>query len=164
MSSVYKVAEVEGKGLGCIATTDIEKGSIILEENPQIYEGTDEAWTLKWIKTLMKSFDQMSNTDQSEFLTLHEDFKNFDNFPNSQEEQHYRMGFENTFEKLRSVIDKIEQDPDKAEKIFKICCIYVSNANTSAGCRIKTSRFNHSCEPNAMSIGRRFNGQQDKVL
>ena len=27
MASVYKVTEIEGKGLGCVATVDIEKGS-----------------------------------------------------------------------------------------------------------------------------------------
>ena len=40
MSSVYKVTEIEGKGLGCVATVDIEKGSLILTENPQICAST----------------------------------------------------------------------------------------------------------------------------
>ena len=42
MSSVYKVTEIEGKGLGCVATVDIEKGTLILTENPQICVATEE--------------------------------------------------------------------------------------------------------------------------
>ena len=36
MEKVYKVVEIEGKGLGWIATTDIIKGSVISPENSQI--------------------------------------------------------------------------------------------------------------------------------
>ena len=36
MSSLYKVTEIEGKGLGCVAILDIEKGSLILNESSQM--------------------------------------------------------------------------------------------------------------------------------
>ena len=48
-------------------------------------------------------------------------------------------------------ICKIEQNPEKAAEILKICCIYSTNSFPS-GVRIKTSRFNHSCEGNATTI------------
>ena len=41
-SSLYKVTEIEGKGLGCIAIEDIKKDSVILTESPQICEDTEE--------------------------------------------------------------------------------------------------------------------------
>ena len=42
MSSVYKVTEIEGRGLGCIALVDIQKGSLILNENPKICADIEE--------------------------------------------------------------------------------------------------------------------------
>ena len=48
-------------------------------------------------------------------------------------------------------ISKIEQNPEKAEEIFKICAIYSTNFFPS-GLHIKSSRFNHSCKENAASI------------
>ena len=41
MSFVYKVTEIEGKGLGCAATEDIRKGFLILNENTQICDNTE---------------------------------------------------------------------------------------------------------------------------
>ena len=79
MSSLYKVTEIEGKGLGCVAIVDIKKGSLILMENPQLcVEITEEKGSI-WIKRLLKSFYGMSKTDQLEYMTLHNSFNNFKN-------------------------------------------------------------------------------------
>ena len=78
MSSVYKVTEIEGKSLGCVATVDIEKGALILTENPQICGNTEEKkWSSKWIKSLLKSFKRMKKTDQLEYMKLHSKYNNF---------------------------------------------------------------------------------------
>ena len=73
MSSVYKVTEINGKGLGCVAIADIKKGSLILNENSQMRfdQGEEIEWSFKWIKNLLKSFNQMSKTDQLEYMKLH---------------------------------------------------------------------------------------------
>jgi hypothetical protein len=34
-SNLYDIVEIEGKGVGCIASQDIEKGTVILREKPQ---------------------------------------------------------------------------------------------------------------------------------
>ena len=34
-SSLYKVVEIEGKGLGCVALKDIKIGMLIVKETPQ---------------------------------------------------------------------------------------------------------------------------------
>ena len=78
MASVYKVTEIEGKGLGCVATVDIEKGSLILTENPQIFDNTEEKKGSKlWIKNLLKSFNRMKKADQLEYMALHNKWNNF---------------------------------------------------------------------------------------
>ena len=77
MAAIYKVVDVEGKGLGCVASTDIKRGSLILNENPQIEslgetmeEARQKGQMAEWIKRLLKSFNQMNKADQLEFMTL----------------------------------------------------------------------------------------------
>ena len=36
MADLFEVRKVEGKGLGCFATKDIKRGTVILKEAPQI--------------------------------------------------------------------------------------------------------------------------------
>jgi len=51
----------------------------------------------------------------------------------------------------KSIIRKMKQDPSEAEKILQIYEIYRTNS-FGEGVKIKTSRFNHSCKPNANSF------------
>ena len=138
MSGVYRVTEIEGKGLVCVATTDIEKGSLILSENPQMSANAEaEAMgSSKWIKSLSKSFKKMSEADQMAYMRL----KNIC----SEEIIDRRLD-------LKSKIGKIEKDSEKAGEIFQICCIYVSY-RMNDGFRIKSSSFKHSCQPNAVTV------------
>ena len=41
MSELYQVKEIEGKGVGCVATRDIKSGTLILSETPQLIFGKD---------------------------------------------------------------------------------------------------------------------------
>jgi len=157
MSNIYKVTEIEGKGLGCVATADIEKGSLILTENPQICGNTEEkTWSSKWIKSLLKSFKQMKKADQLEYMALH---NKWNNFQDSQNVEYHVEQIEVFKEKImerdindwKLEIGKIEQNPETAEEILKVCCIYATNSFPT-GVKIKTSRFNHSCERNATAI------------
>ena len=160
MSSVYKVTEIEGKGLGCVATVDIEKGSLILTENPQICGNTEEEkGSSKWIKSLLKSFKRMKKADQLEYMALHNKYNNFQDSQNVENHveqielfKEYELFKEEIMERdikdWKLEIGKIEQNPKKAEEILKICCIYSSNS-FPFGVGIKASRFNHSCERNA---------------
>ena len=151
MASVYKVAEIEGKGLGCVAILDIEKGSLILNESSQMrgiplkIRGNS-----KWMKILLKSFYQMGKADQLEFRTLRNKWINIPDYKN------YKEAIDKELDYLKSEVSKIEHDPEKAEEIFNICCIYLSNRRSvdqsESGLMIKTSRFKHSCKPNAISM------------
>ena len=151
MASVYKVTEIEGKGLGCVAIVDIEKGSLILNENSQMLGIPEETrGKAKWMKILLKSFYQMGKADQLEFMTLRNKCINIQDYQNRKED------IEKGLEDLKFEIGKFEQDPEKAEEVLKICCIYLSNRwnpNLSeSGLRLKTARFRHSCKANAKTI------------
>ena len=132
MSGVYQVTEIEGKGLLCIATMEIEKGSLILNENPQMSAETEEMWSAKWIESLLKSFNKMSKADQLEYMT-------------NKNNCSWILDMNSN---LKSRIGKMEKDSEKAKEI---CCIYVSY-RMNDGFRIKTSGFKHSCQPNAVKV------------
>ena len=158
MSSVYKVTEIKGKGLGCIAIMDIKKGSLILDENPQICPDIkEEMLSSGWIKSLLKSFYEMNKADQDEYMTLHNKFNNFQDYQNSEDFQNCKEIVDKSLECLKLEIGAIEHDPQKTKEILKICNIYLSNSFATSdgvdiGVRIKTSRFNHSCQPNAVTV------------
>ena len=157
MSSVYKVTEIEGKGLGCVATTDIEKGSLILTENPQICGSTEEQEeSSNWIKSLLKSFKRMRKAEQLEYMALHNKYNNFQDsqivdYHVEQIDLFKEKIMERDIKNWKLEIGKIEQNPEKAEEILKICCIYSTNS-FAWGVKIKSSRFNHSCDANATPI------------
>ena len=157
MSSLYKVTKIEGKGLGCVAISDIKKGSLILKETPQLYVESEEIkWSSGWIKSLMTSFNEMIETDQHEYMKLHNKFNNYQNFQTTDFIRNCKEIHDTIIEDVKLQIGKIEQNPEKAEEILKIFGIYSTNSFEDGVC-FKTSRFNHSCQPNAALIN--GNGQ-----
>ena len=68
-SNMYEVKRIEGKGLGCIASKDINKGVLILSESPQI---PDIHGSAQSIMTLLESYQKMSKADQQEYMKLHD--------------------------------------------------------------------------------------------
>jgi len=178
MTEIYQVVDIEGKGLGCVASTDVKRGSLILNENPQIKsfgetlnEARQKGQLAEWIKRLLKSFNQMNKADQLEFMTLCNIY-DFQEFSLDKKRIMAEMMREKSLEidvdlnhsidmmiveTVKSEIKKFEKDPEKAEKILKICSIFGTNY-FSDGVAIKTSRFNHSCKPNATAL-KMANGQ-----
>ena len=53
MSDFYEVMQIEGKGLGCVATKDIKRGTLILREKAQIFDNGEEQGTPGWIKSVL---------------------------------------------------------------------------------------------------------------
>ena len=51
---------------------------------------------------------------------------------------------------IKSQIVRVEKDPEITERILKVCNIFATNTYCRVGFR--TSRFNHSCQPNALLI------------
>ena len=81
----YHLLEIPGKGFGAIAKKDIEIGTLILKENPQIFDNGNgligsslilgqqewlETEIPDWIKSVMASYNKMTKVDQDEFLKL----------------------------------------------------------------------------------------------
>jgi len=139
MAELYQVLPIEGKGFGIVASQFIERGSLILKEKPQMPHVCFETpLGLKQAKTF---FDQMSQADQKEYLELYNKYES--EFAKNDEELKMELL------KMKTYATLIEKDPEKAEKMLKIVCIYRTNSFQKGLC-IKTSRFNHSCQPNAV--------------
>ena len=67
----HEVVAIEGKGLGCVATKDIKKNTLILQEIPQIFLKHDIKEEFEsWVTKLMYQFNRMSKNDQKDYLKL----------------------------------------------------------------------------------------------
>ena len=73
MDTIYKIEQIEGKNLGCVALVDIKKGTLILQEKPQvIVNGSGPS-----LIYLLNSYNQMDDATQIEYLKLYNRFKVF---------------------------------------------------------------------------------------
>ena len=98
MSELYHLAPTVEKGLGCFATEDIIKGTMILKETPQCVLGSGEDQRffkihgknvplnfeaanqimesdMKWIENVMSAFNGMITIDQEEYLKLYDKYE-----------------------------------------------------------------------------------------
>ena len=77
--NVYKVIEIRGKSLGCVATHDIPKGTLILVEKPQIvldHNYGAQVYVLSNLrKNVCEAFFLMSKEDGKEYLNLANSYK-----------------------------------------------------------------------------------------
>ena len=124
----------------------------------------------------MRQFNAMNKKDQTEYLKLYNKSDNFQPLPvdlrirnnfihfmklinKAKESDHVKVlkqaveegGFKAPdflLKNLEKLADFLRKNNDPAEKIFKVFEIFKSN-NFNGEIRIKTSRFNHSCRPNA---------------
>ena len=78
MNQLYKVEAIVGKDLGCVAINDIKKGTIILQEIPQCTANASDPSELD-VRSVINSFNKMTNVDQNEFLKLHNRFSENNN-------------------------------------------------------------------------------------
>ena len=146
MSEFYQVVPIDGKGLGCVATKDIKKGTLILREKAQILYADSALGKKDWIKNVVKSFNEMNQTNQEEFLKLHHHFFEQDLSTN----QHVTV----CQSLLRLEVSRMYESKQEQEKILPILFICYSNGfknSDNVHCiPIQASRFNHSCSPNAV--------------
>ena len=71
-SDLYHLEPVAGKGIGCIATGPIEKGTLVLRETPQVLMETARGGNFEqYSDIIIKAFQQMSLGDQQAYLNLH---------------------------------------------------------------------------------------------
>ena len=136
MNKFYQVVQIPGKDLGCVALKDIKKGTLILQEKPQCFANASGPSEFD-VKSLLFSFDQMSNSDKEEFLKLHNRFENLDELALN--------------DKQRQLIESTAKSNNELEQIFKIYGIYRTNG-FETGVGIQFARFNHSCCSNAEAM------------
>ena len=116
-AEMYKVLPIEGKGLGVVATKFIKKGTLILNEKPQISLENDPEIPLEiHIRQVISCFYEMSESDQSEYMKL------YDKFDSDLVKSESNLGLalrEGLFE-----IKKVINIP----KLQKIFCIFTTNS------------------------------------
>jgi len=138
MEEIYEVREIEGKNLGCVALRDIKKGETILKEKPQI-TGFGHELSPSTIRELSEAFKKMSKSEQKEYMNLHDKYEDLSSLS---VELRLILGCRS------QMISRISGGNEKHDKIFKIC-----DTNVFAnGLGIKSARFNHSCQPNSVSV------------
>ena len=137
MENLYKIVKIEGKDFtsSIISLQDIEIGTLILREEFQCCP------SLSYRATIIESFLSMSKINQEEFLKLWNKFSNLDSL--SEELNQDFLDWKRSA-RLYSNQFKIESN-----FILKIFCIYHSNAFCDGSLAIETSKFKHSCSPNA---------------
>ena len=175
--SYYKVTKIEGKdyGVGCVATLDIPRGSLILTEKIQFaplyresqnlirplrpnHPSEDPLVFANLATIVVDSFFSMNEHDQEEYLKLGNTFSNENPLENPLEEDNLevlsdpaiRRAIEMKANKKSHLIfaDFYSQKFQRDRKlILEILGIYNSNFMRCGYDFIafKASRFNHSC-------------------
>ena len=144
---VYDIREISRKGVGCIASQDIEKGTVILREKPQfaVKGGRSEWMKGNWLKDMMNAY---MNINQKDSRARHTDelFKLSQNVPP-------RIKSDRKAEISRAFGSKNKRKHyGSPDKILKIFCIIEANGFScfkSTYLAIQSAKFNHSCLPNA---------------
>ena len=111
---------------------------------PNVHVQAD-SW-IDYIQNVISLFEQMTKSDKEEYFKLH----------NKYEREHvlqdnFRLDLK--IQMLKTIIMMMEAGSTRmeAENILEIIGIYETNGFEN-GLKLKTSRFNHSCWPNAVQI------------
>ena len=129
--NLYKVANIEGKGMGCVAIDEIKPGTLILKEKPQCIKSNR-------FEDIVTAYFIMNKSDQDDYMQLYNKYN--DQTCPQQTFDPDIVAYANKFTTLNPEVDR--------NFIQDIIGIYKSNAfNQCIG--IKISRFNHSCVSNS---------------
>ena len=137
MDKIYKIEQIEGKNLGCVALKDIKKGTLILQEKPQVINNGNAGLSLIH---LLNSYNQMSEETQKDYLKLYNRFKDLNDMNEKDKE--------NVKQEMEWLRQNLNFDHKVLQRIQDIYGIYATNT-FEQGVGIEASRFNHSCCSNA---------------
>merc|ERR1711862_834775 len=96
---------------------------------------------------LQKSFNSMYQSSKVEYMKLYDKYSDTSNV----QSKVLKARLDNWANNVNKWVRATNLDKDEQNNLIKIVNIYFSNAFAS-GVRIKSSRFNHSCRPNAYSV------------
>ena len=140
-SLAYQEERLPGKGISCIATKDIKKGSLVLRESPQLFLTDQMVEDLDNLeKNVIESFLGMSRENRKKYMRLHNIYRKRENW--SEEMKNDLQERAAKLAKNEMVVSNLSM-----EKALKVWGIYKTNTFTN-GVYLKMSRFNHSCQPN----------------
>ena len=127
---LYKVDNIEGKNLGCIALKTIKRGTLIVQEKLVCchFGEIKSSWIPIW-----NSYNNMSQSDRLEYDKLYNRYKEIKNLKEAK--------------KWRDSLLETNFSEEIADLTVEVFGIYFSNSFTQ-GVGIQTSRFNHSCAAN----------------
>ena len=115
-AEMYKVLPIEGKGLGAVASKFIKKGTLILNEKPQISLENDPEIPLEiHIRQVISCFYEMSDSDQSEYMKLYNKFDG----DLVKSETNLGLALREGLLEIKKVVN--------IPKLQKIFCIYTTN-------------------------------------
>jgi len=152
---MFKIEPVPGKGYGCIAQVDINKGERILREKPVLYINTHlRSIHFKFIEENSKIDNNIKGEenvqkekDKNEFLNVVNEFWGLDD---CNQKKILELSHERNKNNDEAILEAFK-DFDKElpyETFHRICNIYATNTFNN-GIFLTMSRFNHSCWPNA---------------
>ena len=73
--------------MGCIAKKNIKRGTLISQEKPQCTAFGSQTWDSEWIKSVVSSFNEMSSSDQENYLKLHNRFSDVESLNDVQQKE-----------------------------------------------------------------------------
>ena len=117
---MYKLVEVEGKGMGLVAARSIKKGEIVVEEKPIF--ALDNDTSKNTVMTNLQEINKMSDKKKKESLALCDSYQNGSN----------------DAEKIVSIFVTNRID----------LCTQPELGVNKSGLYATLSRINHSCAPN----------------
>ena len=134
--SVYNVEEVAGKGMGCVATKDIKKGSLVLREKPALFIEKQDP------KSCFKSFSMMISENQETYLALYNAY----DCDSAEWSSTMRVSHKDACNWISGLgaNDLSGLSQEMALTVWQIC---LTNSFDNGVC-LNTSRFNHSCNAN----------------
>ena len=89
MEDLFKIGEIDGKGLGWIALQDIKAGTLIYKEKLQFVPKKNPENDEVYLLDLMNSFYAMSENDQKEFLERDNPYLDLNSLPDEKKKCYF---------------------------------------------------------------------------
>ena len=138
---VFKIVPVPtNKKIGCIATEDIPKGTLIFRGTYEINVDMDKTQSPQFATNILEAFNRLNPEKKTHYMSLHDSFKDFE------EPDFLRIhSVESTIRNMKA--EKTPGAETRAKTLRTIFGIFFTN-NVNGGVCL-TVRFNHACYANA---------------
>ena len=147
---MYLEQEIPGKGVGCLASCSIPRGTLILRERPALLLDPEQRG--EYLERAVATFQRMGREEQEQYLELANKYD---------EEETGWSRYSRDFMEVRNADMKRLQLKDiTQETATKVWQILETNSFHNGVC-LRMSRFNHSCRANAEYFWNHDTGTRD---